>query len=172
MEWFKESWGYYVLILGLVVTGFKLIQTTYAAQRDRQALANSELEREKLKLEVRKLRNDPNVVEERRAIYERLRFIVAQITRDAAVTRKHINDLHDVRHDAEFRFPPEVVKAIKDFLHAAVGLHVTGAILSAGPGRAGTEEWQKHVQDNSDSLMKIAAFEQQMVSIFRPHLSL
>lgn len=172
MEWLKESWGYLVLILGLVAAAFKLLQTTYAAERDRRALANSELERDKLALEVRRLRNDPQVVADRRAIYERLRLIVAEITRDAAVTRKHIYDLHEVRHDAEFRFPPDAVNAIKNFLHAAVGLHVSGAVLAAGLGRAGTEDWEKHVKDNHEALMEIAAFEQNMVAIFRPHLSL
>jgi hypothetical protein len=170
MEWLK--WGYLVVGAGWVGTALKWRQAWYSARRDRLALKNAELEREKLTLEVGRLRNDPQVVADRRAIYERLRLIVAEITRDAAVTNKHIYDLHEVRHDAEFRFPPDVVGSIKEFLHAAVGLHVTGAVLKAGPGRWSTEEWQKHVQANHDALMTIAAFEQQMVSIFRPYLSL
>jgi cell division protein FtsL len=172
MDWLEQSWGYLVLIAALVGTAFKLLQTTYAAERDRQGLKNSQLEREKLQLEVGRLRNDPQVVADRRKIYERLRLIVGEITRDAAVTRKHIHDLHEVRHDAEFRFPADVVNSIRDLLHAAVGLHVSGAVLAAGPGRAGTEDWEKHVKDNHDSLMAIAAFEKNMVAIFRPDLSL
>jgi len=172
MEWDKESWGYLVLVLGLVAAGFRLLQTTYAAERDRRALANSELERDKLALEVRRLRNDPQIVADRRAIYERLRLIVGEITRDAAVTRKHIYDLHEVRHDAEFRFSSDVLNPIRDLIHAAVGLHVSGAVLAAGPGRAGTHDWEKHVKDNHDSLTAIAAFESNMVAIFRSDLSL
>ena len=172
MEWLKESWGYIVLGAGVVGAAFRLIQTTYAAQRDRQALKNSQLEREKLALEVGRLRNDPQVVEGRRAIYERLRLIVAEITRDAVVTNKHIYDLHEVRHDAQFRFPTDVVTSITEFLHAAVSVHVTGAVIRAGPGRWSTEAWQKHVQDEHEALMAILAFEQKMVDIFRPHLSL
>jgi hypothetical protein len=68
MDWLKESWGYLVLSAGVVGAAFRLIQTTYAAQRDREALKNSQLEREKLLLEVGRLRNDPKVVEDRRAI--------------------------------------------------------------------------------------------------------
>ena len=45
-------------------------------------------------------------------------------------------------------------------------------VLAAGPGSAGTEDWKRRVQDNHDCLMKIAAFEHNMVGIFRPHLSL
>jgi hypothetical protein len=172
MEWFKDSWGYLVLIGGLIAAGFRVVQTTLAAERDRRALKNSQLESDKLALEVGRLRNDPKVVEDRRAIYERLRLIVGEITRDGAVTNQSIYDLHEVRHDAEFRFPPDVVNSIKDVLHAAVGLHVTGSVLKPGPGRWSTEEWQKHVQDDHDALMAIAAFEQEMVDIFRSHLSL
>src|SRR6266545_3257995 len=131
MEWFEESWGYIVLGAGFVTTALGWLRSAYAAERDRQALRNAELERQKLALEVGKLKNDPQVVTDRRAIYERLRLIVGEITRDAAVTRQHIYDLHEVRHDAEFRFPPDVVKSIRDFLHAAVGLHVSGAVLAA-----------------------------------------
>jgi len=172
MESLKESWGYVVLGAGFVTTALGWLRAAYAAERDRQALKNAQLEREKLALEVGRLRNDPQVVDDRRAIYERLRLIVAEITRDAAVTNKHIYELHEVRHDAEFRFPPDVASSIMDFLHAAVGLHVTGAVIKAGPGRWSTEEWQNHIQTDHDALMAIVAFEQKMVDIFRPHLSL
>ena len=172
MEWLNESWGYVALGAGFVTTALGWLRQAYAAERDRQALRNVELERQKLGLEVGRLKNDPQVVADRRAIYERLRIIVGEITRDAAVTVKHIYDLHEVRHDAEFRFQPDVLNSIKDFLHAAVGLHVSGAVLAAGPGSAGTEDWKRRVQDNHDCLMKIAAFEHNMVGIFRPHLSL
>jgi len=172
VEWFNASWTLFGVILAFIGTLAALIQKTFSAERDRQALKNVELERQKLELEVKKLRNEPSVVADRRAIYERLRNIVAEITRDAAATRQHIFDLHEVRHDAEFRFPPDIVNSIRDFLHAVVGLHVSGAVLAAGPGRAGTEDWGKHVQDNHDALTQIATFEQDMVAIFRPHLSL
>ena len=172
MELLKESWGYLVLAVGWLGTALKLRQTWYSASRDREALKNAELEREKLALEVRRLRNDPQVVEDRRAVYERLRRIVSEITRDGAVTNQHIYDLHEGRHDAEFRFPSDVVDAIKGFIHAAVGLHVTGAVIKAGPGRWSNEEWQKYVQDDHDAATAILAFEQRMVDIFRLHLSL
>src|SRR6266699_1702217 len=162
MAWLKESWGYLLLIVGLIATGFKLLQTTYAAERDRLALKNAELEREKLALEVGRLRNDPKVVEDRRAIYERLRVIMAEITRDGAATRTQINDLHGVWHDAEFRFPPDVIASIKGFIDADVGLHVTGIVIKDGPGRCTPEDWSKYVQNNHDASMAILAFDEKM----------
>ncbi|SRR6266566_3690523 len=172
MEWLKESWGYLFLILALIGAGFKLLQTSLGAERDRQALKDVELDREKLKLEIARLKNDPAVVADRRAIYERLRLIVALITRDAKVNSQNIYDLHEVIHDAEFRFPPDVVESIRGFLHAAVGLHVSGARLEGGPGGMSTAQWEKQVQINTDVLTKIAGFEQGMVTLFKPHLSL
>jgi hypothetical protein len=172
MEWTKETWALLASWGTTAVAVLNAIRATYAAERDRQALKQSELEREKLKLEIARLKNGPTVVADRRAIYDRLCVIVARITRDAKVALTDIADLHDVVHDAEFRFPPDVVGAIREFLHAAIGLHVSGMVLEGGPGRISTEEWHKQVQINHDALTKIAAFEQGKVGIFKPHLSL
>jgi hypothetical protein len=171
MEWFKESWGYLVLILGLVVTGFKLIQTTYAAQRDRQALANSELEREKLALEVEHLKNRPEIVKERRAIYDRLDSTVREITRDAKVSMDQINALHRVRLDAEFRFPADVVERIVSLIHATVDFDVTNRVLEYS-GILTPEGRKKQVEINHVAATAILKFETDLVDIFRPHLKL
>jgi len=47
----------------------------------RQALKQVELKREKLALEVEHLKNRPEIVKERRAIYDRLESTVREITR-------------------------------------------------------------------------------------------
>ena len=172
MDWMKESWAYITSWAATLVAVLYAVRTTYAAERDRQALKDVELEREKLKLEIARLKNDPAVVADRRAIYDRLRLIVALITRDAKVNSQNIYDLHEVIHDAQFRFPSGVIDSITGFLHAAVELHVSGARLEGGPSGVSTAQWQKQVQLNTDALTKIAAFEHGMVTLFKPHLSL
>ncbi len=161
MEWAKESWA--------LISSWA---TAYSAERDRRALQQAALEREKLKLEVARLKNDPTIVSDRRAIYDRLRRMVGEITRDAKVSIKQIYDLHEVIHDAEFRFTGDVVDSVKGFLHAAVELQVAGARLEDGPKSMTKEQWERQVQADHDALSKVAAFEQDMVGIFRPHLLL
>ena len=52
MELWRESWGYIVLGGGFLGAAIIAIRNTYTAERDRQALKQSSLEREKLVLEI------------------------------------------------------------------------------------------------------------------------
>lgn len=172
MEWWRESWGYVLLGGGFLGAVIIAIRNTYAAERDRQALRQSSLEREKLVLEIARLRNSPEIVHERRAIYDKLREVLGEVMRSAVVELPHIGSLHQVAHDSEYRFPPEIVAPIRSLITAAVGLHVSGEFMKRGANRMNDGEWRKLVEDNHNALMELVAFQQGMIELFRPHLSL
>jgi hypothetical protein len=171
MEWLHESWPLVVAgatALAGIIFG---LQATYAAERDRQALKLAGLEREKLALEVARLRNDPAVVAERRAIYDRLRLLVNQITANANATLDHVSSIHSIRHDAEYRFSPEIVASIKDLIPHVVMLHITRELRSDtwshDPGNAA-----RIFAHNESSLAAILSYEETLIERFRPALSL
>ncbi len=172
MEWLKESWGYLVSWGATLAAVLYAVRVVYAAERDRRALKQVDLEREKLSLEVARLHKDPTIVADRRAIYDRLRGIVAAITKDADVSVSQIAVLHEIRHDAEYRFPGMIVASIRALIDAVVALHVSGTVLKEGPARLSSEDWQKHVTGNDAALREITEFEQGLVDMFRPYLSL
>lgn len=171
MEWLKESWPYLVSWGGFVAASIVAIRGLYAAERDRQALRQAGLEREKLALEIARLRNSPEIVAERRAIYDRLRGVVSAITRDAAVSIDQIGTLHEIRHDAECRFSRDIVDSMRVLINAVVALHVAGEALRRGPNQMSADNWERQVARDHDALVKISQFESSMVDLFRPHLS-
>jgi hypothetical protein len=172
MDWLKASWAY--IVFGAVCVGavIKSVRAAYAAERDRAALKNSELEREKLTLEVARLRNSPEVVADRRVIYDRLRLLISEITRDADATIVHIRNLHEVAHDSEFRFPPEVVERIRTLIESAIELHVSNLRYQRGLRALSAEDLGRLGDENANALKDIVDFEGGLVPLFRPHLSL
>lgn len=147
----------------------KTVQATLAAERDRLAVRNAGLEKEKLELEIRRLshvdlerqklelevarlRNSPEVVADRRAIYDRLRATLQAITREAAVQVPQLNEVHQIRHDSEFRFPTEIVDALGELTNDCVTLYVTNKGLARGPSRQPTAVWDSLAEDNAAAL--------------------
>ena len=171
MDWFKASWALVGVILALIGTLVALIQKTLSAERDRQALKNVGLERQKLVLEVEQLKNRPEVVKDRREIYDRLRRTVREITRDGKVSIEQVSALHDVRHDAEYRFPADIVERILTLIHAVVNFDVTNRVLEYSTVLT-AEGRKKQVDINHEAATAILKFETEMVDIFRPHLKL
>jgi hypothetical protein len=172
MDWLSQSWGYLVAGGAVVASVITVIATTLAAERDRQALKSTKLEYEKLELEVARLRNSPEAVSDRRAIYNRLRQIVGELTGEAKVLPTHIPGLHEIWHDASFRFPEPVLTAIRDLIAVVAKFHVAGRILERGPGRMSDSEWAAAVDEDHQALNGIVAFERSMIALFQPYLSL
>jgi hypothetical protein len=172
MDWLKESWGYLVLGGGLLATAIVAVRAVYGAERDRKALQVAHLEREKLELEVARLRNSPDVVKERRAIYDKLRQVVHEIMREASVDMVQLAALHELRHDSEYRYPPEIVTAIGKLIVSAVTLHWSDKQIRRGPEQMGANNWEMTVKSNSTALLDIVAFNESNVDRFRPYLKL
>jgi hypothetical protein len=171
LQWVERSWPYLVPWLLFVAALVAALRNAYAAERDRQALKQITLEREKLSLEIHRLRNSPEVVADRCAIYERLRRLISEILRDVNVTREHIAELHASRHDCEFRFPDEITQGIQALIENAVQLHVTREIMG-GNGRSLSEEkWRSVCDREHRNLEAIISYEKTIVDTFRPHLS-
>jgi hypothetical protein len=73
MDWRRDMWGYLVAGGAVPASAVAVLRATLAAERDRQAVQRATLETEKLTLEVARLRNSPEIVTERRQLYDRLR---------------------------------------------------------------------------------------------------
>jgi hypothetical protein len=111
LNWFQQSWALIVSWAATLAAIIVAIRAIYAAERDRKALEQVDLEREKLTLEVKRLRNSPELVADRRAVYERLRKVLAEIIGPGAVTLDQVSALHEISHDTEFRYPRRSCKA-------------------------------------------------------------
>lgn len=171
VAWVQRSWGYivpWILFLG-TATGW--IRNAIAAEKDRRALRNSELEREKLELEVKRLRNSPEVLADRRAIYDRLWRVVEQLTATGDPTKDQILELRDIRHAAEFRFPAEIVEGIRGLIVRADDLQAAKRYMRLGHESIGEEGWKKLAHDEDDAFRAIDDYRCRLLEIFRPHLS-
>lgn len=172
MNWLVKSWSYLVSWGGFLGAAIVAIRAVYAAERDRRALNNSELEREKLSLEVARLRNSPEVVADRRVIYDKLREVLFAIVQTGTVELDQIKSLHAIRHDSEFRFPPPIVESVRGLINFAVEMHISWQTLQRGAHQVSNEVWQTTVNKNSIALLGIVEFQQGMADRFRPFLSL
>jgi hypothetical protein len=173
IAWLERAWPYLVPWLAFLATLTLALRNGYAAERDRRALAQAGLEKEKLELEIARLRNSPEVVSDRRAIYDRLRRLVREITNPADVTIAQIAELHEIRHECEFRYPPEVVAGVAQFIRDAVELHTTNEIMRHGQYReVPSEEWGRLTERHHRALLAVVAFEENLVEMFRAHLRL
>ena len=172
MDWLTESWGYVVLGGGFLAAVIVAVRATYAAERDRRALQLADLEREKLVLEVARLRNSPEVVADRRAIYEKLRTVLNEIIREGSVVRTELTTLHELKHESEYRYPPEIVAEIGELIGFAVMLLWSKKELERGPHQVGADQWPNLVNSNSNALLEILGFRERMIDLFRPHLTL
>lgn len=171
MEWWRESLGYIVLGGGFLGAAIIAIRNTYAAERDRQALKQSSLEREKLVLEIARLRNSPEIVGDRRAIYDKLRDLLGEVMGSAAADLSHVSTLHQIAHDSEYRYPPQIVAAIRSLIKPLVSLHISGERLKGG-NQVNDAARRKLFDDNHNALMEIGAFQKGMIDLFRSHISL
>jgi hypothetical protein len=160
LEFLRESWV--IGWLGFLVSGVALIP----------ALWRAKLEKEKLELEIRQLRNSPEIVGDRRAIYERLREVVHAITRDANATIKHVQELHSICHDGAFRFSEEILEGLELLIGHVVALHVGRQVMDGSRSRVTGVEWNDIVEKQHAALTAIAEYEKRLVEIFKPYLSL
>lgn len=168
----KESWGYLApwgVALAAIIAA---VRQTYAAERDREALKNANLEREKLALEVNRLRNSPEAVKDRRELYDKLRQQVQAITGSASAEASQIIALQELKHDSAYRFPSEVITALEQLIESVGTLCWTGHQLRKGSEGTTYERREKTIKTNSDALMQVVRFEQSMVDLFKPYLTL
>jgi glutamate synthase domain-containing protein 2 len=172
MEWLRQSWGYLVLAILFIGALFKAIQATFASERDRQALKNANLEREKLDLEVNRLRNSPEAVKDRREVYDKLRQQVQAITTRRTADISQIKALQQLKHDATYRFPHEVVEAIEEVIQSAGVICWSAHSLQPRQQMENYEKWEEVIKTNSDANLDIVRFETTMVDLFKPYLRL
>jgi hypothetical protein len=172
MQWLRESWGYLTLFILLIGALFKAIQATLAAERDRQALKNANLERQKLELEVRALRNTPEAMRDRRKLYDDLRQVIQSVIATSNAEHDQIRRLQELKHDCEYRFPPDIVSAIQQLIETCGHLWMTGERLARGADATTYKLWEETVHQNSNYLRQVVEFEASMVDLFRPHLSI
>jgi len=157
-----------------LAAGIAAMRNIYAAQRDRKLLERTEIEKEKLELEVESLRNSPEVVKDRRDIYESLRAVLGEMIASGNATNEQIARIHQIRHDATFRYPGDIVTAIDKLLRNAVDLHMTRMMMKS-PGAttsSNDEEWRALVQQDHDAWDAIGSYVEAMTETFKPHLSL
>ena len=170
----------------------KAIQATYAAERDRGALASvdaerrklaleikqledslssADLQREKLALEVHLLKNSSEVVADRRAIYERLRALLGEILETAAPTYEHAARMYQIQHDSEFAFPRELAERLKHLSKSVFDLFWSHRHLNERQAGMNDAQRQAVANDNHAALNEVVAFQLEMVEIFRAHLN-
>jgi hypothetical protein len=160
LEFLREKWV--IGWLGCVISTVTAIQV----------LRRAKLEKVKLELEVKQLRNSPEDVADRREIYERLRGVLRDITRDASATLEQIAELHSIRLDSAFRFPDEIAEGLRVLIGHVVGLNVDRKVTDAKRNRVSDAEWRDIVEREHGALTAVAQYEEQLVGTFKPYLSL
>ena len=186
-DWLRESWGYIATGAVAVAAVFRAIQVTLAAEKDRRALQNSRLETEKLELEVARLKNvdlerqkltlevsrlanSPEVVAERRVLYDCLRALVREFVRDARVEPEQIFALHEIRHDCIFRFPDAVDEALHALIGHCVRFYTTSRALNESQLHRSQDDRADIVHRNADALKAILDFEVGLPQRFKEYL--
>ena len=134
----------------------------------REKLRRSDLEREKLRLEVEQMRFKPESLPARRAVYDNLRKVVSDITRDATATSEHLQILHRMRHEAEFLFEDTIVQHIREMIENAVKLHVSGDMLNRG--LILNPALEQHAEQRHEALLFFAHEYENLVTLFKTSL--
>ena len=170
-DWFAQSWSYIVPWAACLAAVIIAVRSAYAAERDRTALRDANLQREKLLLEIERLRNSPEVVAERRAIYDRLRGALGAIIGAGDVSTTQVGLIYEVLHDSRFRFPPEITDFIATVAESVMALYRTGRSLEYR-SPSNSEKWTAVAKENSDAMQRILTFQTGLAERFRPYLSL
>lgn len=190
-DWTSQAWVGISGWLLFVAAAVKVVQATFAAERDRKALAaaaaerekldleirqlkysleSAELQREKLSLEIQLLRNSPELVADRRVIYDRLRATIGEISRDGAATLEQVRAMHAIRHDSEFVFPRELADRLLSLANCTFELYWSHRLLSQPPPGITESHRQAAIEDDDRALKAVVAFEKDLVATFRPYL--
>ena len=128
---------------------------------------------EKLEKEVKQPRNSPEVVGDRRKIYEHLRSVLRDITIDARATRKQIEKLKSIHHDSAFRFPDEITEGLRVLIGHVVQLYSMGRqVRDPMRNRVSEAKWHDIVEKENGALTAVVQYEEQLIETFKPHLSL
>lgn len=191
-SWLQGAWVGIIGWVGFVLALAKAIQATYAAERDRAALASvdaeakklaleiqqledslssADLQREKLALEVHQLKNTPEVVQDRKAIYERLRVLLGEIFETAAPTYEQVGRMYQIQHDSEFAFPREIADRLKQLNKSVFEVYWSHRLLNELQLGMSDAQRQIVVADNHAALNEVLAFQRDIVETFRAHLS-
>jgi len=191
-NWIESAWVGVAGWVGFAFALAKAIQATYAAERDRAALASVDaerkklaleikqledslsstgLQREKLALEVHQLRNTPEAVQDRKAIYERLRVVLGEIFETAAPTYEQVGRMYQLQHDSEFAFPREIADRLKQLNKSTFELYWSHRLLQERQLGMSDAQRQIVVADNHAALNEVVAFQRDMVETFRAHLT-
>jgi hypothetical protein len=192
IDWVRDAWPWVTGWLAFVLAAAKGIQAMYAAERDRRALASSaaereklaleigqlkaslgsaDLQREKLALEVHLLKNSPEVIGDRRAIYDRLRVLLGEILETAAPTREQVQRMYHIQHDSEFAFPRELAQRLAKLNKSVFELHWTNRVIGNEPIGMSEPQRQIVIAENHAALNEVVAFQNDMVETFREHLN-
>lgn len=128
-------------------------------------------ETEKLNLEIRRLHQSPEVVADRREVYDRLREVVHCITTEADATHDHISLLHKIRHDATLCFPDPILDGLRRLIGNVVSLHVTNKRQDWTRNRLDQSAWEKLCDQNDAALRGVVEYEQHMLDAYKAHLT-
>ena len=191
-DWMHSAWIGVTGWVAFVFAVAKAIQATYAAERDRAALASvdaerqklaleikllqeslsaADLQREKLALEVQLLKNSTEVVADRRAIYERLRELLREIHETAAPTYEQVVRMYQIQHDSEFAFPRALSERLKRLNKSVFDLWWSHRQLTERQAGMNEAQRQSVVTDNHAALNEVIAFQVDMVEAFRDYLN-
>lgn len=171
VDWIQRSWPLLLPWLLFVFALAAALRNAFAAEKDRRALKRADMEQAKLRLEIARLRNDPELVADRRAIYGKLRGVLAEIVREAKVMQEQVSDLHEIRHDSIFRFPEEVPEEIRGLIHAAVRVHIDEKKMQ-NPGDHTAQEWKELVDRESSAFQGLVSYHSAKPERYKPLLSL
>jgi hypothetical protein len=128
---------------------------------------------EKFEVEVKQPRNNPEVVSDRRKIYERLRGVLRDITGDARATREQIAELNSILHDSEFCFPDQITEGLRVLKDHVVQLYSLGRhIVDPMRNEVSEAKWHDIVKKEDAAIKAVVQYEKQLVETYKPHLTL
>lgn len=162
-SWFEREW-----VLGWAGLALTVIGAIIAAILNRKS---TRLEREKLKLEISSLKNDPEVIADRREIYERLRVLLRSIANAADVSYGDIGELHSIIHDASFRFPDDLLDGLRSFLRDVLRLHSTNKNVSLSIEQGGAPRHSEYCEQNASALERVLMYGDDLIETFKAHVS-
>ena len=140
-SWFEREW-----VLGWAGLALTVIGAIIAAILNRKS---TRLEREKLKLEISSLKNDPEVIADRREIYERLRVLLRSIANAADVS----------------------LDGLRSFLRDVLRLHSTNKNVSLSIEQGGAPRHSEYCEQNASALERVLMYGDDLIETFKAHVS-
>ncbi len=137
-------------------------------------IQHDRLEKQKLRLEIVRLRNSPEIIAERRALYDQMRCTFNRTCQEGALNDEQVSLLNAVIHDSELCFPADVCNELKALRPSLISLNVYGQSMEemrSMPNLSRDPRWLDAVKEIRNAKSQIWAFQGRMLELFRPHLT-